>query len=135
MINIEIRIDMDTDKALLLEYVLYACTHVRECVCVCVYMDACVCRHIYVYMLEIAYMYPARTGSEGKPAQAGPTRSSRRNSKRRRPLRMLQRPQHALVDFKPVQTEQRMPARHSHAHRRHGCTAAQRVPAGLGEHM
>ena len=49
---------MDTDKALILEYVLYACTHVRECVCVCVYMDACVFRHIYVYMRKIAYMYP-----------------------------------------------------------------------------
>ncbi len=47
---------MDTDKALLLEYVLYAGTHVRECLCV--YIDACVFGHIYVYMLEIAYMYP-----------------------------------------------------------------------------
>ncbi len=59
---------MDTDKALILVYVLYTYTHVS--VCVCVYIDACVFRHIYVYMLEIAYMYPARTGSEGKPAQA-----------------------------------------------------------------
>ena len=47
---------MDTDKALILEYVLYACTHVS--MCVCVYIDACVFGHIYVYMLEIAYMYP-----------------------------------------------------------------------------
>ncbi len=45
---------------------MYTCV----CVTVRVYIDACVFRLIYVYMLEIAYMYPARTGSEGKPAQA-----------------------------------------------------------------
>ena len=110
---------------------MYTCV----CVSVHVYIDACVFRLIYVYMLEIAYMYPARTGSDGKPAQAD--QPDRPDATRSVDVRYACCNPHNTrwVDCKPVQTEQPLPARHSHAHRRHGCTAAQRVSAGLGEHM
>ena len=90
------------------------------------HIDACIIFvHIYVHMREIAYMYPARAGSEGKPAQA--VHADRPDPTQLEALTSATRVCH-LHDKRWLLASQcspskRVPAGRSHAHRQHSRAA------------